>query len=278
MGPGRTADGDGRTCGGAVMALTPAGHSPVVVLATAYSGAGQLRSLLDRHADLACTAGTGMLPLCEQAMAVWRSAEGRRGASPSGLALTSTRALTDTVITSVLAREGKRRWCEVVSAVPDIAEGFLQLYPRARFLCLYRACPGFIRATLDASPWGIADAVFAPFARAYPASTVAALSAYWVAFTGSLLAFERSHPEAALRIRFEDLAAAEHSTERAVLSFLSVTSIDGGEALALDSETEPEPENPDPDADVPVGLIPPAMLAQANELLSELGYAALPWE
>jgi hypothetical protein len=253
----------------------PGSRAPVVVLGTAHAGSNLLRFLLDQHPDLACTAGTGILPLCEQAIAVWRSADGRPGGSPSPLAVSATRALSDSVITSVLARTGKRRWCEVVSAMPDIAETFLQLYPGARFLCLHRACPGFIRAVLDASPWGIADPLFAPFSRAYPANTVAALTAYWVTQTASLLALERAHPQAALRIRFEDLTADEHATAAAVMSFLGIgTSRDA--ALPVGSQVPPERDRPGPYPDFPAALIPPALLPPASDLLRQLDYPPLP--
>jgi hypothetical protein len=250
-------------------------RAPVVVLGTAYCGGDRLRSLLGRHPDLACTPGIGILPLCEQAMAVWRSADGRPDQPPSPLAVSSTRALTDAVITSVLARAGKRRWCEAVPAMPDLAGTFLQLYPATRFLCLYRACPGFIRAALDASPWGIADPLFAPFTRAYPANAVAALTACWVTRTASLLTFERAHPQAALRIRYEDLAADEHDTEAAVMSFLGA---DAGhdEAPALDGQVQPERDGPSPHADFPAALIPPILLPQASDLLRQLDYPPLP--
>jgi hypothetical protein len=253
----------------------PGNRGPVVVLGTAYCGGDRLHSLLDRHPELACTPGIGILPLCEEAMAVWRRADGRPGQPPSPLAVSSTRALTDTVISSVLAREGKRRWCEVVPAMPNIAGTFLRLYPATRFLCLYRACPGFIRAALDASPWGIADPLFAPFTRAYPANAVAALTACWVTRTSSLLTFERAHPRAALRIRYEDLAADEHDTEAAVMSFLGA---DAGQyrAPAPRGQVPPERYEPGPHADFPAALIPPAWLLQAGDLLRQLDYPPLP--
>ena len=59
------------------------------------------------------------------------------------------------------------------------AETFLGLYPGTRFLCLYRAWPDFIRAALEASPWGIPIQGRAVL-QEYPASPVAALTAYWV--------------------------------------------------------------------------------------------------
>jgi hypothetical protein len=257
----------------------PVSHVPVVVLATAYSGVGQLRSLLDGFPSLACVSGTGVLPLCEQSAAVWRNVDGRPAGQPSRLAISSTRALTDSIITSVLAREGKRRWCEFCYAMPEVAETFVQLYPGTRFVCLYRSCSDVIRAVLDASPWGVTDATFVPFTRVYPASTAAALTAYWIAHTRSLLAFEGSHPQAVLRVRCEDLAADEQQTARAVMSFLGIASRDGEMALAQDSQDsqgQPEPAIPRARTDLPVGLIPPAVLAQANDLLRQLDYPALP--
>jgi Sulfotransferase family len=203
------------------------GRSPVIVLAPAYSGASTLRSLLEGRSELACTAGTGLLPLCEQALATWGQADGRPGRPPSSLARATTRALVASVITSILVREGKPRWCEVAAANPQAAEAFLGLYPSTRFLCLYRACTGVIRAALDASPWGLTEPMLAPYTRAYPASTAASLTACWVTQTSDLLAFEQAHPGECLRVRFEDLTGDQAEAVGRVTSFLGLTGTAG---------------------------------------------------
>jgi hypothetical protein len=246
----------------------------VVVLAPAYSGASTLRSLLEDHPDLACTSGTGLLPLCEHAMATWRKADGRLTGTPSSLSSTATRALATSVILSILAREGKRRWCEVASASPEAAEAFLRLYPGTRFLCLYRACSGVVRAALDASPWGITDPVFTPFTIRYPANTVASLTAYWITVTGPLLAFERDHPQSCLRVRYEDLAHRPQAKER-ITSFLGVAEALGRPFPDSSDETLTSSPNPGLTADIPVNLIPSALLAQANSLLRQLDYPVI---
>lgn len=256
-------------------AADPPSRAPVVVLAPAYSGASTLRSVLEGRPELACTSGTGLLPLCEQAMATWRNADHRLVGPPSSLAYSATRTLAASVITSILVREGKPRWCEVAAANPEAAETFLDLYPGTQFLCLYRACPGAIRAALDASPWGIADPVFAPFTRAYPASTVAGLAAYWVTHTGALLAFERAHPQACLRVRFEDLVQDQPRAEERVTSFLGLTSTGGRAFTGRHLEPEPASRDTDPVADPPDHLIPPALRAHANDLLQQLDYPVM---
>jgi hypothetical protein len=248
--------------------------APVIVLAPAYSGASTLRSLLAGYPDLACTSGTGLLPLCEQAVATWGKADRRPAGRPSSLAAASTRALASSIVTSILTREGKARWCEVAAANTQAAETFLGLYPGTRFLCLYRDCPDFIRAALGASPWGLIDPAFAPFTMKYPASPVAALTAYWVAVTAPLTDFEHEHPQACLRIRFEDLAPDGRAEER-IISFLGLTSAVGRLLPCVD---DPRPAAPGPGLapGPPPGLIPPLLLAQANDLLRQLDYPAMP--
>jgi hypothetical protein len=247
-----------------------AASAPVIVLAPVYSGADALRSLLAGHPDLACTTSTGLLPLCQQAMATWGNADRRPGRPPSPLARTTTRALVASVISTILIREGKSRWCEVAAVNPEGAEAFGQLYPGTRFLCLYRACPGVIRAALDENPWGLADPMLTPFTRAYPGSTVASLAACWVTQVSALLAFEQDHPGQCLRVRFEDLTADRPETAGQVTSFLDLASPAAGlPTVSLPTTTPAAPGPPD-------GLIPPGLHQQANDLLRQLGYPPMP--
>jgi hypothetical protein len=246
-------------------------RAPVIVLAPAYAGSGALRSLLEGYPELGCTSGTGLLPLCDQAMATWSNADGRAAGVPSSLALASTRALASSVITSILAREGKRRWCEVAAVNASAAETFLRLYPETRFLCFYRACSGVIRAILDASPWGLTDPIFAAFTSCYPASTVASLAAYWVTATSRLLAFERQHPQSCLRVRFEDLSEEWRAEER-IAPFLGLAGKDRRPISSALEEPPPAPRATPLAVGPPVDLIPPPLLAEANDLLQALGY------
>lgn len=109
----------------------------------------------------------------------------------------------------------------------------------------------------------------------YPASTVASLTAYWATVTGPLLAFEREHPRSCLRVRFEDLVRTRRETAETVMAFLGLTGIHDSPGPAEASPPPPASENTGPDAGFPVGLIPPRLLAQANDLLRQLSYPAL---
>jgi hypothetical protein len=236
---------------------------PVIVLSYPHSGTDRLWSLLADQAELACTSGSGVLPLCEQAAAAWANADGTADGRLSALAASSIRSLVATIVTSLLVQQGKRRWCEFATAPPRSAETFLRLYPQTRVLCLHRSCPDFICAVLLASPWGLASPAFAPFTSAYPASTVAALTAYWAAHTGALLEFEQAHPENCRRVRHDDLADGPGPGLHAFLGLE-----EAGADLMPAQASGPPPA-------IPVSQIPRPLLAVASDLTGKLGYPPL---
>jgi hypothetical protein len=255
---------------------------PLVVLAYRHAGMEHLKVLLSGHPDLACTMGAGLLPLCEQAAASWREVEGGGSDALSALAATSIRAMATSMAVTLQTRTGKRRWCEFSVAAPSAAGTFLRLYPRARIACLHRSCPGFIRAALDASGWGLSGPEFAPFVATHPASTVAALAAYWAARTQAFIEFEAEHSQAVRRIRCEDLAAAPRTAINRLQDLLGLRP--GQPAYPLHSDwpqaegtgqVPDEAEIPGPAANLPADLLPPPLLGQVNDLHAELHYPAI---
>ncbi|MGD0556345.1 MAG: sulfotransferase [Streptosporangiaceae bacterium] len=253
-------------------------RAPVIVLACPDSGGSWLLSLLSASGELACTSGTGVLPLCDQATQVWRRVENGspQAGRPSALAAKSIRASIAPLVMHILASSGAQRWCECAVPAREAAEAFLGLFPGTRFVCLHREASQVIRAALARSPWGLAGQAYRPFIAAQPGSTVAALAAYWIAHTEALLAFEADHPDRCLRVRFEDLPGAMGTIPTALSSFLGLT--------ANRYISPPGPREDDrsvPDADVPPSAAMPleqlssAVLAQVNGLLGQLGYPSL---
>jgi Sulfotransferase family len=259
----------------------PGQAAPVIILGYAHSGGARVLSLLSDSNELACTSGTGLLPLCEQAAAVWRRAEDKDAESGqiSALAAASIRAMVGAIVTQVLARAGRDRWCEFAAAADETAATFLRLFPGARFVCVHRCFSDVARAAIQASPWGLAGQGYGPFLAAYPGSTLAALAAWWTVRTSALLAFERDHPRECLRIRCEDLDADQPGTVSAVASFLGITGT-ASQAAMLPGDlpaagTAPEPAGSGLELPIPVARLPPALLAQVNDLLERLGYPPL---
>lgn len=247
--------------------------APVVVLTYAHAGAVRLRDLLSEHAGLACTTGTGLLPLCGQALATWRQVEGGR---VSSLATASVRTLATGMITSMCVRIGRRRWCEIAVAQTDNAEAFARVFPRARFVCLHRRCPDMAYAALRATPWGLSGPAFAPYVAAHPGSTVAALGAYWAAHAGPLLDFERAHADACLRVGYERLVADPASVTDELADFLGLRGKVPFPRLAEDQDTVVTgADAPGSGAELPVGQLPAVLRTEIDRLHAALGYPAL---
>lgn len=249
-------------------------EAPVVVLTYPYAGAERLESLLRSHPALACTSSTGILPLCARAAATWRAVEGSRAdIGLSSLAITSTRVLTNAVITSILARTGRRRWCEFATAPPSMAEAFLQIYPRTRFLCLHRANADVIQAALQANPWGLEGPEFAPHTNLYPERKAAALTAYWATRSEALIQFEEDHSDACRRLRYEDLANGLRDAD--LPTFLGIEQPDHNltvrEVASNISQNHPSSRHPP----FPANQVPLPLLAKAQELATNLGYPLL---
>jgi hypothetical protein len=269
--PPRLSHGDRASA--AAGADVAAGGAPVIVLTYAHADEGRLWSLLSADQALACTSGTGILALCEQAAATWRGVEGRASPQLSPLAARSTRTLTTAAISTVLARQGGRRWCEFATAPPRAAETFLQLYPRSRVLCLHRSCTDVIWDALQAGPWGLSGSEYAPFTDAYPASSVAALTAYWTARTAPLVEFEQSHPDVCMRVHHEDLA--DNSYPAGLFAFLGMTAPHVGPAGQVSTARTTPPAAPAHREPFPADRIPVPLLAHADRLTRELGYKPL---
>jgi Sulfotransferase family len=252
-------------------------NPPIIILSYFYSGADYFQQLLASLDGLACTQGTGIVPLCAAAAETWRRVEGEQWSGPSRLALTSVRSLITAQITATMTGLGKSRWCELATAAPSAAAAFRRFFPQSMFICAHRSCVDVIRAGTLHSPWGLVETWSQPYARAYPGNTIAALGAYWIESTEQLLEFESENPKRSLRIRYEDVAASPQQTlELATRTLrLNEPGTGGVDPFSLDL---PDSGTPSADfegrsqSDFPVEMIPLAMQKRITGLHAKLGY------
>lgn len=253
-------------------------RAPVIVLACPDSGGSRLLSLLSASGELACTSGTGVLPLVEQAAGVWRRVENGDpwAGRLSALAAKSIRASITPLVMHILAASGSQRWCECAVPAQKGAEAFRDIFPGTRFVCLHRAVDQVIRAAFADSPWGLTEPAYRPFVAVRPGDSVAALTAYWIAHTEALLAFEASNPADCIRVRYEDLPGPMGDIPAALNSFLGLATTNClvPPVSSEDDHPAPGPDTP-PSVPLPLEQLPPALLTQANDLLSRLGYPSL---
>jgi hypothetical protein len=256
--------------GGDHTAQGGAGNGPVILLSNAYSGADHVQNLLAVGTGLACTSGTGIIPLCAAAAESWRRVEGLRGNGMSRVAAKTIRGLITAQVTTILASVGRTRWCELATAPPTAAEPFLQVFPDARFVCVHRSCPDVIRAGVQASPWGLYGQGLMPYLLAYPGNSVAVLAAYWASTTEQLLAFEQANCETTYRVRYEDVANHPDQALTVLRTDLRLGHAERDGTIPLLPEL-PQPDTA-PEAEVPAEMIPEPLRLRISRLHAELGY------
>jgi hypothetical protein len=219
---------------------------PVFVLCTARTGSTLLRFLLDAHPDLACPPETGIPRLGLRLAGTWSLLGGaplqpdRNGEFPElprPLAAGVRDALGQ-LMSQHLARRGKAVFCDKNLLTAPYASLLMQLFPEARFICLYRHPMDMIASGIEACPWGLTGFGFEPYAAADPGNDVLALARYWADQTGRILATEKKWRGNSMRVRYEDMAEDPEAVAGEMFGFLGVPPAPGIAARCFAPERE----------------------------------------
>jgi hypothetical protein len=267
---------------------------PVFVLCMGRSGSTLLRFLLDAHPELACPPETSLPALCGQLSVVWSLIEGaplaaERDAAPPRVpdaAVAGIRRMLDEMTGSYLARRGKRVFCDKSLGSARFTDLLTQIYPGARFLCVYRHPMDVIRSGLDACPWGLSGYGFDQYIVGSPGNAVLALARYWLDNATQIHEVEQAQPERCHRIRYEDLVADPEDIMREVYEFIGVAAAPGIAQACFSGDRERfgpadhkiwatsqvSQDSVGRGESVPAGLIVPPVATAINELVAELGY------
>ena len=260
-----------------------------MVLTAARSGSTLLRLLLDAHPDLACPAETSILRTCSQLASSWEAVYGDEFSASHGERMNSSiREMLDALYGPYLTERGKAQWCDKSLGTAMIADSFVDLYPRAKFICLYRHAMDVIYSAIEASPWGMTGYGFDRFSVLSGGNNICAAANYWADQVSQIMAFERRHPERCLRINYERLVEYPDAVTDEIFSFLDVKSVPGiseqcfGNVLNMGNGTGDHKiastrsvttKSIGRGFRVPADRIPPPQLNLLNTLLQELGYA-----
>jgi hypothetical protein len=262
-----------RPAGAAGAAGPQTGRGPVIVLTYAHCGVGNLMQALSVSRSLACTAGTGLLPLCDTAAATWQRVE-NRGGPASPLALQSIRTLVATMTAVIQAGAGASRWCETALVAPAAAETFLRIFPDTAFVCLHRSLRGVLAEAAAAYPWGLGGSPFWLYSAGHPGNNAETIGSYWVACAGQLLDFEASHPSSCLRVRYEDILTDPHRRVGEIFAHLGVSTRDLMAPCGLPGFPGLSGQaDPGLDPPLPTERMSPELLAKLRELHARLDYA-----
>jgi hypothetical protein len=251
-------------------------RGPVVVLSYAGAGAELLTRILSVSRSLACTSGTGLLPLCHSAAMTWQRAE-RRENDLSPLAVKSVRSLASMIIAVIQAQTGASRWCETALAPSAAAGTFLRLFPSTAFLCLHRRLSSVLSESLLAYPWGLGGrartgrmprCTQATMSRRSPPTGPPIPSSYLSSNTCILSRVGESGMRISKPLR-ESRPARSSATSASIRLIWR-----GFDSRRLMSQTKRGYGDPSLATPAPIDLLPRQLQMRVTELYDQLGYRA----
>lgn len=266
--------------------------APIFVLCCSRSGSTLLRYVLDSHPQLGCPPEMHFGPLSRQLRWSHALAAGLPVLAGSAAAevedpevLGRCAATIEGIMAGYLERVGKQRWCDKSVTSVDHADLLQQIFPEARFICLYRNCMDMVHSGLEVSRHGFAGYGFAEFVARQLDNTVAALADYWCDKVAKIAQFEREHPGRCLRIRYEDLVFRAGEVVPRLLDFVGADADAGllervfstphqdgpGDANILFSRRI-EPRSVGKGSAIALRHLPSPLLTRINELLETLDY------
>lgn len=205
---------------------------------------------------------------------------------PPPEALAASREIVDRLFARYLARRGKPRWCDKSLDSFVHAELLLQIYPEAKFLCLYRHCMDVIASGVEACPWGLSRFGFDSFVAQNPGNNVAAIGSYWLSCAQGIMPFEEKHPGSCHRVRYEDMVTSPEEFTADILKFLGCEQMPGITQACFNTAhegngpgdeklwftTKVTSDSMGRGVSVPAAALPSPLRSRINEVLAKLDY------
>lgn len=266
---------------------------PIFIVSTVRSGSTLLRYILDTHGQICCPGelGLGVIGLYMTGMlsrTLFHPGPGHDVNPTSQPSLDVTRRVLSGIMNAYARSRGKAMWCEKAPMNVEHLDLLADIFPTARFICLYRQCLDVVQSCLDASKYGFMLEL-APYAGRKPDNLVDAMITGWCEKTERVLSFEALNRSRCFRLRYEDLVGNTDASLRALFGFLAVewepdiasrtflTAHDhgGGDAKVMFTR-KIESGSVGRGSEIPATLISPAQQRRFRGLQQQLSYALPP--
>lgn len=182
---------------------------PVFVLSCERSGSTLLRYIIDTHPQVCSPAHLHLGQLCSSLYtsifySIGQTMEVTDEASRERLVAAEVRAVVDEFMQRYARAKGKQIWCEKTTENLQYLSFLRDVFPDAKYLCLYRNCMDVVHSSIECGRLGFLPELV-PYVQKRPDNLVAAMVDSWVEKTTRLLEFELAHPSQSFRIKYETL-------------------------------------------------------------------------
>lgn len=199
---------------------------PVFILSCERSGSTLLRYIVDTHPRICSPAHLHLGQLCRSLYtsifySLGQTMEVTDEEMRKRLVAVETRRIVDELMERYVRAKGKQMWCEKTTENLQYLKILDDVFPDARFVCLYRNCMDVVHSSIECGRLGFIPEL-APYVQKRPDNIVAAMVESWIEKTTTLLEFEQAHAEQCFRIKYETLVTEPSQTLPAMFATLGL--------------------------------------------------------
>ena len=199
---------------------------PVFVLSCERSGSTLLRFIIDTHREICSPAHLHLGQLCRSLytsifFSLGQTLDVTDEAMRKRAVIVETRRVIDELMQRYVTAKGKRMWCEKTTENLQYLNLLYDVFPDARYICLYRNCMDVVHSSIECSRLGFIPELVR-YVQKQPDNIVAAMVDSWIEKTSVLLDFELAHPAQCFRITYETLVAEPSQTLAAMFAALEL--------------------------------------------------------
>ena len=132
-----------------------------------------------------------------------------------------TRRIVDDFMGRYVSAKGKQMWCEKTTENLQYLRFLRDIFPEARYICLYRNCMDVVHSSIECSRLGFMPEL-APYVQKRPDNLVAAMVDSWVEKNTTLLDFEQAHSSQCFRLKYETLVTEPSQTLSSMFAALDL--------------------------------------------------------
>ena len=185
-----------------------------------------LRFIIDTHREICSPAHLHLGQLCRSLytsifFSLGQTLDVTDEAMRKRAVIVETRRVIDELMQRYVTAKGKRMWCEKTTENLQYLNLLYDVFPDARYICLYRNCMDVVHSSIECSRLGFIPELV-PYVQKQPDNIVAAMVDSWIEKTSVLLDFELAHPAQCFRIKYETLVAEPSQTLAAMFAALEL--------------------------------------------------------
>jgi predicted lipid carrier protein YhbT len=199
---------------------------PVFVLSCERSGSTLLRYIIDTHPQVCSPAHLHLGQLCHSLYtsifySIGQTMKVTDEATRERLVAGEVRTIVDEFMQRYAKAKGKQMWCEKTTENLQYLGVVSDVFPDAKYLCLYRNCMDVVHSSIECGRLGFLPELV-PYVQKSPDNIVAAMVESWVEKTSKLLEFELAHSSQSFRLKYETLVVEPFQTLQTMFAALGL--------------------------------------------------------